>query len=461
MKTSEIVQQYAQGQRDFQGLNLRGFSFKNQDLSGADFSGADIRSTNFCGAGLQGTRFVGAKAGLQKRWIIWVVIVVFILTALPQFFFILNSLLMTRRVTPEYFANNSTNIVASRTAFVIYITFLILILCQSFPKVLTLMAFVGAFIGSVAFMGNETIAFNGFIALRGVLFAVRTVAEVFTFAYLIAVSGSAVGAFKGFIALRGVLFAVGTVVEVFAAYLRAVSEGTVGAFTYAVLKVVPEAVAGLFTFTFLQVLIYDGVSFYVAHRAMKGEEKYALIRNITVAFAALGGTCFRGTDLTEADFTSATLKNTDFRESNLTRTSFKKANLLDLDRPGKSILSQEKVRELVVSRKGKSQNFSKVDLRGANLNHADLSYTNLTQADLSQATLHQADLEGANLTEINAIGTNFSQATLTAACVEAWNIDSTTQFDQVKCDYIYLLNHQQERRPSSGVFAPGEFTQLF
>ena len=29
------------------------------------------------------------------------------------------------------------------------------------------------------------------------------------------------------------------------------------------------------------------------------------------------------------------------------------------------------------------------------------------------------------------------------------------------CDHVYLLNNQQERRPSSGSFAPGEFTKLF
>jgi hypothetical protein len=45
--------------------------------------------------------------------------------------------------------------------------------------------------------------------------------------------------------------------------------------------------------------------------------------------------------------------------------------------------------------------------------------------------------------------------------VENWNIDATTQLDEVDCQYIYLLNGQKERRPSSGEFQPGEFTKLF
>lgn len=69
--------------------------------------------------------------------------------------------------------------------------------------------------------------------------------------------------------------------------------------------------------------------------------------------------------------------------------------------------------------------------------------------------------ENADLTESLVLDTDFTGATLTGACLEAWNIDYNTKLDNVDCQYVYLLRNQQERRPSSGDFAPGEFTKLF
>lgn len=65
------------------------------------------------------------------------------------------------------------------------------------------------------------------------------------------------------------------------------------------------------------------------------------------------------------------------------------------------------------------------------------------------------------MAKTQALGTNFTSANLTAACVEAWNIDNTTQLNGAVCDHVYLLENQQERRPHTGNFAPGEFTRLF
>ncbi|HBW90045.1 MAG TPA: hypothetical protein DEG17_14485, partial [Cyanobacteria bacterium UBA11149] len=101
------------------------------------------------------------------------------------------------------------------------------------------------------------------------------------------------------------------------------------------------------------------------------------------------------------------------------------------------------------------------NLKGANLIGADLTEADLTEADISNTNLQQAWLERANLTKAQALNTNFNQTKLTGACLEAWNIDSTTKLDGAICDYVYLLNHQKERRPNSGEFAPGEFTKLF
>ena len=52
---------------------------------------------------------------------------------------------------------------------------------------------------------------------------------------------------------------------------------------------------------------------------MRGDPRDAEVRSFAIAFAALGGTCFRGADLTDANFSSARLKSTDMRGATLTR----------------------------------------------------------------------------------------------------------------------------------------------
>ena len=100
----------------------------------------------------------------------------------------------------------------------------------------------------------------------------------------------------------------------------------------------------------------------------------------------------------------------------------------------------------------------------------DKSYggANLKEADISDATFQNASLEYANLTLTNAVATNFTNAQMTGACLEAWNIESSTNLDNVDCGFVYLLEKpidertdNRERRPSSGEFAPGDFTKLF
>jgi uncharacterized protein YjbI with pentapeptide repeats len=206
---------------------------------------------------------------------------------------------------------------------------------------------------------------------------------------------------------------------------------------------------------------------YIGWCSFTGDEKDAWIRSFAIAFAATGGTSFRGADLTDTDFTGATLKNTDFRTANLTRTRFYEAKKLDFARPGKTILSNPAVLNLLVTLNGRNKSYSGANLRGANLVCADLKEANLKNADIIEATFQGAVLEWANLTLTQAVGTNFTKAQMTGACVEAWNIESTTILDDVDCRFVYLLEYPQpgtddrERRPSSGEFKPGEFTKLF
>lgn len=217
---------------------------------------------------------------------------------------------------------------------------------------------------------------------------------------------------------------------------------------------------GAFAFAFA------GVSGYVGWRAIKGDPRDAWIRTIALVFASMGGTSFYKADLTDADFTRATLKSTDLR-ANLTRTCWKDTVKLDLARVGQTLLSQAEVRELLISGYGYNKSYLRKNLRGANLARANLNKANLKWADLSEATLADANLDEANLTEVDAIGADFTHANMTGTCIEVWNIDSSTKLNQVDCQYVYLLESpkpgtdDRERRPSSGIFQPGEFTKLF
>ncbi len=112
------------------------------------------------------------------------------------------------------------------------------------------------------------------------------------------------------------------------------------------------------------------------------------------------------------------------------------------------------------------------DLRGANLTNVNLFYAelrssnlrgaNLRGANLTNASLSAADLRGANLNAANLRGANLTNASLTGACIEDWNINTETHFEGVICDYIYLKEGQQERRPAdpNRNFEPGEFAKL-
>ena len=119
---------------------------------------------------------------------------------------------------------------------------------------------------------------------------------------------------------------------------------------------------------------------------------------------------------------------------------------------------------------------ARANLIGANLNGINLCGANLTGANLARANLHYADLRdselrgakliganlfGADLTRAQALMTNFSDSVLTKACLQDWNINDLTAFDNVSCQYFYSEIVQQGRRPREGTFKSGEFTALF
>ncbi len=469
MKASEVIKQYQNGQRNFQGQNLRGANFKEQDLSGADFSDCDIRGANFSNAILTKSEFNRATAGLSKRWtIIWALIIWFVSLIIG----ILSAFSGT--YLGYIWSSNLDNLIAGWILIILWLLCSFFIFSDSLNikhglPVIGVFCFVFAVI-LVAGVGDKAIIVT--LPLAVALIVARVIGftekEVLKLARITVLIGASIGIILFFSSLR-------------------------------------ENVVQFSPITGLAGIAYNT---FLALSSMQENEKDADARKmITWLITATSSTSFYNATLTDADFSEATLKSTNFNQAILSRTCFFDAKKLELARAGTSILANPKVRDLLINpSSGERQDFFKADFRGANLKgvnleganlkqadlseaslqHANLSHTNLTkadfrganlksanlkganlkQADLSEASLQYANLSHANLTEVSAVATDFSHAYFTAACLEAWNINQDTKLDNIDCQYIFLLEQfneygSRERRPSSGDFQGDEFTKLF
>lgn len=436
MKAHEALKRYADGRRDFSGENLRGQSFKGKNLSGANFNEADIRGANFTNAMLCNVNFSGANAGLQSHWAICLVIGGLLFSALAGFASA-NTGAFVEPILQRL--PNSINPAIIAMIALCLMPFLVTLISAIrwgleavFQAGLTTLVITIVGTGVVAILYRDTTTMIEVGAIGGVLFVAlaeaTTIAIVFAGVGIKAFVGSLVGAVAGAVVFR-------------------------------------EAMTGAGVLAFTVVLVGN----YIGWRALTGDDKYALIRTIAIAFAATGGTSFRNANLTDADFTSATLKSTDFRKANLTRTRWHQTQKLDRARLGNSILADAAVRELLISGDGNNKSYVGANLAGANLAGANLNLSNLQDAKLNHATFQHAKLEGANLTKASSIGTDFTRAHLTGACIESWNIDITTKLEQVDCRFIYLrekpnpITGDRERRPHDPdkLFEPGDFEKLY
>jgi len=440
--------------QDYSGKNLRGRNFKGHNLAGANFSYADIRGVDFTNANLKGANFTGAKAGLQRRWILSLILVSFILSALigltsaSNGYFVLYSFLPSKDHNP----------IVGVLILIAHVVFLIITIHQGMQAALGVVAGTVTFTGAMAMTGIGAVPVAIAIAIAVAVAFAMTAAAVFAF----------VGAFAGYSTIA-FFIAISLSFALCFTFTGVVSKAFSLAFTLVLSD--PSTVSGAGTIavsiavTFT--LLIQGFSGYIGWRALAGDEKQALIRNVAITFAATGGTSFRGANLTDANFSQATLKNTDFRKANLTRTRFYQGKQLDYASVGGTILSNLNILKLLVSGNGREKFYIGVNLRGANFIGFDFAKANFKNANITDATFCGACLEWANLTLTQAIGTDFTSAQMTGACVEAWNIESTTKLDNVDCRFVYLLENSKsgtddrERRPSSGEFKPGEFTKLF
>ncbi|MDJ0696485.1 pentapeptide repeat-containing protein [Mastigocoleus sp. MO_188.B34] len=448
MKASEVLRRYKEGERDFCRVNLRGQSFKGQNLSGADFSYADIRSTNFSCAKLQGANFTGAKAGLQKRWALILLMLSWFLSVISFFLFLHNESLIMYTVN---LSASPENKVTGWVALIVTIIVYIVIINQGIEASLV-------FVIVIAIVGAGARVFVGVIAFAG--------ATAFAKVELVklVVGSGAFGAFAGVVTIIEVF--VGTVAFAGAATVAGAKAGLkAGAFAGSVTITVAGIVAG--AIVVILAIVGAIISSLIAYQAIKENDKYTLVRNFAVAFAAIGGTSFRAADLTDANFTSAQLKSTDLRGAKLIRTCFNKTKLLNRVRPGTSYLQHPQICKLLSTRQGQDKNFDRLDLRGINLKAALLTDVSFIGADLSEACLQDADLSRAQLVQTQLDRTDFTGAILTGAYIEDWGITNETRFHEVRCEYVHMRfptteNPDPWRKPNNKeeVFADGEFSDF-
>ncbi|MDJ0716510.1 MAG: pentapeptide repeat-containing protein [Prochloraceae cyanobacterium] len=277
--------------------NLRGANFKGRELVGADFSDADIRSTNFTGANLNGVIFKRALAGLQ-RWRA-------ILLVLLSWFLALISGLLSEFIGYLVVLIFDTNSWSNQVLGVISLIILLMFLYVTIQG------------GIVASSQKSARAFMVAFPIGVVLFGACAVvmgetanASVIVSIFSRALVGAGVGVMMAVIvvtaatAITSAFFVAGLWSGVIAISLAGIGAGIIASMGMVIIATV--AAEGITFF-----------SFYLVWQAFKGNKKYAVIGNLAITIANIGGTSFKNANLIDADLRRATLENTNFLNANL------------------------------------------------------------------------------------------------------------------------------------------------
>ncbi|MGI0492717.1 pentapeptide repeat-containing protein [Alkalinema pantanalense CENA528] len=500
---------------DFSGQNLRGHNFKGQDLTGANFSYADIRGANFSNAILVNTNFRSTIAGLQKRWLFILVIISFFLAAISAGIAIVTALEMLAYafvlLTPEHSLSALVDPQGKMSMqqlgatisifrimyptltvikFILFVTFCavtvkkgLIVSIRVILIIFGILAFIGASVGALsgalfgAALGASSLGFIGFFlgGLTGLLIG--------------ALYG--VGMLTVFLAFFGGLTLILLLTAILFASLSIAGANILAGFISGIMvEAVAVAMAFILTLTLLysilsqyQLLNLLGISLsisaatvaviviilsgYIGRQAISMNEKYRFILNIASAFIAAKGTKFKLANLTDADFTNATLKNTNFSKSILKRTRFFQVKKLEFAFTEETYLKNRNLQLLVVTGNGRNKNFDRKDLRGLNLSKANLSDASFIGTDLSESALQEADLSRAKLVQARLDRTDLTRACLTGAYIEDWGVTGETKLDGVRCEYVYMHLPTEEdpdpvRKPDNRqeIFSEGDFTDF-
>ena len=430
----------------YENSNLRCHSFAGRDLRGMNFHHADIRGSNFTNSILVGANFSNVCAGLAPFHVFGLTISSLILSmlaglvigyssAFPAF---INTLLAENNVTGKE--------ILISVGLLILTSFVFVILRQGLGASLGILAIVTAVVTAV-------------VAFAGVGNTAAAVLQAFIIALIVAgvlVESLALSIFLAITKTKALTL---PVIIALAVAIIGGQEGVKG--TPSATFFLSLAMTGVISIALV------GLSIYISIRAMAGDRRYRLIRVISISLCTSLGTSFRGANLTDADFTQATLPYTDFRKASLKRTSWFQCSKLALSRVEGTYLEDPSLRHLVVSRNGQGNTYDYKNLQGLNLQAANLVDASFIGADFNEANLQDADLTRAKLVKTRLYGADLAHSCLTGACIQDWAISTDTHLEHVTCTHVYMRLPTQEdpdpwRKPDNRneTFQEGDFTDF-
>lgn len=432
--------------QSYSGQDLRGKSFRGQDLTGADFSHADLRGADFSNAILARANFCHIKAGQRYYWVTLLLSISSLLALLAGYIIayagaLVGSLMVKANAQPAGLWSGIAALILIAIFSVVAVRKGLGTALGTFCVVVALAVVIVAAAGeadAIAAAIVQSVAIAGTIV--GVILGATAISAtwmLFRYAGYVAVCMALVGCLPG--ALEGV---------------RGLSVET----DYTSLAL---AVSGAVAVTLI------GLSVYIGWRVVTGDRHYFVIPLIATTLASLGGTRFRGANLTDADFTEADLKSVDFRGAILKRTCWLRSVCVERSRLHGTYLEIPRVRQLVTTKSAQGQVYDHLDLRGLNLEGANLQGASFIGTDFNESNLKRAILVGAKLVKAQLYQTNLEGACLTGAYIQDWGISTETNLNNIKCEYIFMHLPTEEdpdpsRKPDSRQekFQDGDFTDF-
>jgi uncharacterized protein YjbI with pentapeptide repeats len=461
---------------DFSCANLRGARFieasirepsENSNCSpfSVNFSKTSIQGTDFTNAQLNHANFYKAKAGLNSFHSCFVGIVTLIICLLSSF----------------------SSTIAS--TFAIYYFF------RDFYKRTSIWLLLPTWIGSVIFIVSlRTIALHVPILIGSKAITYHMVfGLVLIFLTIVVVSITTIERTKtqddsraniGYVFIIVILLIVMIALSLYPSIWKGTENSLVRQFPSLeiLVKGLGATSEGKWVAGIIGAVLGGGLGCWFSYLALRGHKGFSVLWKMYVEFAALGGTIFSGANLSDVNFTDASLKGVKFKNdhSNIETTHYQRtrwynARYLEYASIGEHpYLTIPKVQRLVIKQEARKLNhddikFDGLDLEGINLEGANLSEASFVGTNLNKANLRGADLAHANLRNAKLDRTDLTGAILTGACIKDWTITPNTRLDNIECEYIFLEEHPN---PKTGIrsrlphapnknFQPGEFERRF